>query len=113
MFFVHALHELTLFFLCVFFFQAEDGIRDRTVTGVQTCALPICPNRRHSHRRPRAAAPAWRARTAAGLGRRNRTWSHRAACTTKDARPGRVGGGWWMLVEDGGGWWKRRPDVRS
>src|SRR2546430_16141365 len=28
--------------LCfVFFFQAEDGIRDLTVTGVQTCALPI------------------------------------------------------------------------
>src|SRR5207245_5978929 len=25
----------------VFFFQAEDGIRDATVTGVQTCALPI------------------------------------------------------------------------
>src|SRR5438128_10516211 len=24
-----------------FFFQAEDGIRDATVTGVQTCALPI------------------------------------------------------------------------
>src|SRR2546430_2721055 len=30
-----------------FFFQAEDGIRDLTVTGVQTCALPIC-NRRCS-----------------------------------------------------------------
>src|SRR5690606_40763823 len=30
--------ELTLFF---FFFQAEDGIRDFHVTGVQTCALPI------------------------------------------------------------------------
>src|SRR5699024_11889002 len=34
-------------FVCVycmyyFFFQAEDGIRDRNVTGVQTCALPIC-----------------------------------------------------------------------
>src|SRR5438309_7686162 len=29
----------------LFFFQAEDGIRDGTVTGVQTCALPI------SHRR--------------------------------------------------------------
>src|SRR2546430_8439309 len=28
--------------LFVFFFQAEDGIRDLTVTGVQTCALPIC-----------------------------------------------------------------------
>src|SRR2546430_7466657 len=25
----------------IFFFQAEDGIRDLTVTGVQTCALPI------------------------------------------------------------------------
>ena len=25
----------------VFFFQAEDGIRDWSVTGVQTCALPI------------------------------------------------------------------------
>src|SRR5207245_4318862 len=25
----------------LFFFQAEDGIRDATVTGVQTCALPI------------------------------------------------------------------------
>src|SRR5207302_7574877 len=29
--------------LCLFFFfQAEDGIRDFHVTGVQTCALPIC-----------------------------------------------------------------------
>src|SRR5437762_12100045 len=26
-----------------FFFQAEDGIRDTSVTGVQTCALPISP----------------------------------------------------------------------
>src|SRR5205085_9430769 len=28
-------------FVTFFFFQAEDGIRDLTVTGVQTCALPI------------------------------------------------------------------------
>src|SRR5699024_12179792 len=28
-------------FVFLFFFQAEDGIRDRNVTGVQTCALPI------------------------------------------------------------------------
>ena len=28
-------------FFCFFFFQAEDGIRDYDVTGVQTCALPI------------------------------------------------------------------------
>src|SRR5689334_24579480 len=31
-----------LFCFFFFFFQAEDGIRDGTVTGVQTCALPIC-----------------------------------------------------------------------
>src|SRR5687767_15620705 len=30
------------FFFFFFFFQAEDGIRDKLVTGVQTCALPIC-----------------------------------------------------------------------
>src|SRR3989440_2867194 len=29
---------------CAFFFQAEDGIRDLIVTGVQTCALPISGN---------------------------------------------------------------------
>src|SRR5699024_11642113 len=28
---------------CLFIIQAEDGIRDRNVTGVQTCALPISP----------------------------------------------------------------------
>src|SRR3990167_9664628 len=31
---------------CFFFFQAEDGIRDLTVTGVQTCALPISTGER-------------------------------------------------------------------
>src|SRR5207248_8371892 len=36
----------------IFFFQAEDGIRDRTVTGVQTCALPI------------SATPPWSCRSA-------------------------------------------------
>src|SRR2546430_9005201 len=39
------MYHLTVYnILCVFFFfffQAEDGIRDLTVTGVQTCALPI------------------------------------------------------------------------
>src|SRR5688572_31643261 len=34
-----------LFFYFFFFFQAEDGIRDLTVTGVQTCALPISHKR--------------------------------------------------------------------
>src|SRR6266487_769734 len=33
-------YDVYIFF---FFFQAEDGIRDGRVTGVQTCALPILP----------------------------------------------------------------------
>ena len=33
---------LLFLFSFFFFFQAEDGIRDWSVTGVQTCALPIC-----------------------------------------------------------------------
>src|SRR5688500_20208784 len=38
--------------LCIFFFQAEDGIRDYKVTGVQTCALPICETvQLHVHER--------------------------------------------------------------
>src|SRR2546429_4898931 len=41
--------------LC-FFFQAEDGIRDVAVTGVQTCALPICNTRTDSCRRSRISS---------------------------------------------------------
>src|SRR3712207_8666334 len=60
----------------VFFFQAEDGIRDIGVTGVQTCALPICrdpaPQRRvaaaaQGARRGHRAAPERPAPTALGL----------------------------------------------
>src|SRR5256885_3124969 len=41
---IHCNVLVSVFFL-FFFFQAEDGIRDYKVTGVQTCALPIwiCP----------------------------------------------------------------------
>src|SRR6266478_7281497 len=38
---MHSLHVTPSEVLISFFFQAEDGIRDLTVTGVQTCALPI------------------------------------------------------------------------
>ena len=37
-----ALVGVLVLFVLFFFFQAEDGIRDYDVTGVQTCALPIC-----------------------------------------------------------------------
>src|SRR2546421_1313384 len=46
---------------CFFFFQAEDGIRDLIVTGVQTCALPIsvrhARGRRHLDRDHGGLAP--------------------------------------------------------
>src|SRR5205809_1930310 len=78
-FFLHAINLyfvlLILFlFFFFFFFQAEDGIRDVAVTGVQTCALPIYELRhdRRLLRRARetrlAAAPD---RLGAGLGVRS------------------------------------------
>src|SRR5436190_4278750 len=60
-----------LFFFFFFFFQAEDGIRDHCVTGVQTCALPI--SRR-----------AWR-----GSGRPGRTDRPRAARRAEAGPPSR------------------------
>src|SRR5207248_4489823 len=51
---------------CSFFFRAEDGIRARTVTGVQTCALPISDDRLALGRGRADAAPLLRA-----LGARN------------------------------------------
>src|SRR5688572_18710395 len=68
-FFFYFLFMFVLFFFFFFFFQAEDGIRDLTVTGVQTCALPIYtraparPTRRRAttprlRRTPRLAAAA-------------------------------------------------------
>src|SRR2546429_4594683 len=50
--------------MCViFFFQAEDGIRDVAVTGVQTCALPISRGGARTHRpgTPRREPDAWAA----------------------------------------------------
>src|SRR5690554_7075204 len=46
------LYIIYFFFLFFFFFQAEDGIRDADVTGVQTCALPISPSAKFCHDQP-------------------------------------------------------------
>src|SRR5438046_6195774 len=53
-----------------FFFQAEDGIRDWSVTGVQTCALPILP--RHGAGALARRVPARARSGAACRGRRRR-----------------------------------------
>src|SRR2546421_9311183 len=60
--------------LCFFFFQAEDGIRDLIVTGVQTCALPIWAREAGAHR-------GWPERGARGV------------IATGPARPARTVGG--------------------
>src|SRR5256714_11005600 len=48
----------------VFFFQAEDGIRDKLVTGVQTCALPISRILAGASQAVRAQQPVQEARLA-------------------------------------------------
>src|SRR5256885_6863422 len=59
-------HKLEFFF----FFQAEDGIRDYKVTGVQTCALPICLRQDRLGQVNAGAAIGGRARN--GVGQRDR-----------------------------------------
>src|SRR5205807_5690740 len=68
-----------------FFFQAEDGIRDYKVTGVQTCALPI------SGTRARAPCPIGRPdRPAGGAPRRQAPGvGNRALLGARRWRPGR------------------------
>src|SRR5437016_10897068 len=51
---------LDFFFFFFFFFQAEDGIRDWSVTGVQTCALPISFGGRSKDDSSRTCCPARR-----------------------------------------------------
>src|SRR3712207_6991938 len=55
-FLMRSLSVKGIFVSVVFFFQAEDGIRDIGVTGVQTCALPIC---RHGAQFVGSNAPVW------------------------------------------------------
>src|SRR2546421_4527059 len=72
---------VSLFF---FFFQAEDGIRDLIVTGVQTCALPISRCRRAA-RRPERSAPFSRSRRPPGEGAERRP-RRKAAATHPTCR---------------------------
>src|SRR2546422_8528571 len=63
-----------MFMYFFFFFQAEDGIRDVAVTGVQTCALPICAGGRH-HRGLRRQAGG-RHRRSAPVADGGHDWGH-------------------------------------
>src|SRR5699024_11909860 len=70
-----------------FFFQAEDGIRDRNVTGVQTCALPIWARRWRGRVRRTRGAPRARAH---GTGRPRSVRSRRRA-RSEERRVGKEG----------------------
>src|SRR5690348_17430467 len=64
-----------LFFFFFFFFQAEDGIRDGRVTGVQTCALPIsCRSRAKRFRSSTTASRAFSSRAASRSRLRAISW---------------------------------------
>src|SRR5256886_12477380 len=91
-----------------FFFQAEDGIRDLTVTGVQTCALPISYGSPCGFRSPRTAAvrlsagapscwrtsgSRWWRRTRAS--RRRRPWSRTPRKRSEERRVGEEGRSRW------------------
>src|SRR2546429_4112297 len=91
--------SLFVVFFSFFFFQAEDGIRDVAVTGVQTCALPICPRTRPSwpprsrprgsRRRPPRPAAGGRWPPAAGSGTASRAPADRRRPARSEER--RVG----------------------
>src|SRR5207247_7759020 len=76
--------------LCFFFFQAEDGIRDPLVTGVQTCALPISdrPTVRRPARYRRGTPSTWPSRRAPCRGRGAPVW--RAAASGGRSEIGRA-----------------------
>src|SRR5438105_7443944 len=61
--------ELFIYLSSFFFFQAEDGIRDPLVTGVQTCALPISIR----HNRCSCCLGSWRSRSASRASRASRS----------------------------------------
>src|SRR5437868_12063458 len=75
----------------VFFFQAEDGIRDRNVTGVQTCALPICAPKKPPCAKPCSAG----ARTSPSISSCSPTGARPAKTSTSPTR------------------WQRRPRAAS
>src|SRR5204862_2268825 len=79
-------HHTDIFVFYCFFFQAEDGIRDLYVTGVQTCALPIYAvwasrrNSMPSPRQPQRTAGSSRQEICSKKRLRRSSWRERAKC---------------------------------
>src|SRR5690606_39314737 len=104
-----------------FFFQAEDGIRDFHVTGVQTCALPIFRSRRRGRPRRRSGGgrrepPDRRARPLVRFLRGGSERAPRAPLPRSGLRPrsglkiGRASCRERVKMSGGGGSWKRKEE---
>src|SRR5256885_8483796 len=88
----------SFYVLFFFFFQAEDGIRDYKVTGVQTCALPILPGSTTGPSTSMAPWCTWQVTCARSAGAR--PWScmtcssaSAAGCVWRQERSGERRGG--------------------
>src|SRR5205823_10802273 len=76
-----------------FFFQAEDGIRDKLVTGVQTCALPIFPVKPNASTRSASRGRSPRGRRARPGATRAPSWARSSLrrAWTASPRGGQIG----------------------
>src|SRR5690625_6924788 len=94
--------SLFFFRLLFFFFQADDGIRGGHVTGVQTCALPICPAGCRCPRRcPRHRRGCRACRSPGRPARRSRSEERRVG------KEGWCGGSEGDIDKDEDVWWVR------
>src|SRR5437016_13081366 len=97
--------------IVIFFFQAEDGIRDWSVTGVQTCALPIFPARIERYSRlgliiDRSIAGVVSGGSMLTEPSHARTWKPLLKCRSEERRVGKeCRSRWWPLLDrrEGGG----------
>src|SRR5205823_7258714 len=91
------------YFFYFFFFQAEDGIRDKLVTGVQTCALPISTHSRRRRRKPVSAVSPFSRHGATGLRGRHHVlgqngWSA-GNQRSEERRVGKECRSWWWAYD--------------
>src|SRR5207253_8500491 len=91
-----------------FFFQAEDGIRDGHVTGVQTCALPIFA----SYQRRKGAGCVWKNRRSTFLAaKKAMATAPPISCGTRMAKIGRASCRERVEIEVVGGSLKQKSDM--
>src|SRR6266850_3025317 len=81
-----------LYAVLFFFFQAEDGIRDYKVTGVQTCALPISSSCSRAGAAPAPVRKATRPGCATLSSSTHRCRPALSRCSPRAASPARIGG---------------------